>query len=505
MEEALDKFFSISARGSNVATEIRAGVATFLTMSAILMTNPQILSKAGLPTAAVTSSTALTSCLATLAIGLIANLPFGMAPGMGLNAYFAYNQILDEEIPVDCAFAGCFVAAVAVAILAAVGALGFILRLAPDTIKMAVVVGMGLLLSFIGLQAAHVVVPVKETLVGLGNLQSTNVWLVVFGLSLIVALQYRGFKAAILIGVAATAAGHFLISSDWPQHYVSLPDFKHFGLDFSELLKPNGQAYSAVLAYVLVMVFDIGGAIFGLATLSGLVEADGTVHGTLTTYLAAAGGSALGAATGTTPLILAAESAVGIKQGGRTGLVAVTIAVCFAASLFFAPALQSIPSFATSPVLILVGMMMMSESANIDWTHIPTALPAFLTIMIQPFTFSVANGIYAGLLFSFILKAMCGDPYQGFRSFQNTVWAWAGWKSMSPDTSQRSALDPSHRFAYDASVRSAFDASQRSARDASQRSAREPLFREPLLREPLLREPLLNGQEQREPAGQQQC
>ncbi|KAF5827801.1 permease family-domain-containing protein [Dunaliella salina] len=247
------RFFSISARGSSVATEIRAGVATFLTMSAILLTNPQILSKAGLPTAAVTSSTAMTSCLATLAIGLIANLPFGMAPGMGLNAYFAYNQILGEEIPVDCAFAGCFAAAVAVAILAAVGALGFILRMAPDTIKMAVVVGMGLLLSFIGLQAAHVVVPVKETLVGLGNLQSTNVWLVVFGLSLIVALQYRGFKAAILIGVAATAAGHFLISSEWPHRYVSLPDFRHFGLDFSELLKLNGRAYSAVLAYVLAL------------------------------------------------------------------------------------------------------------------------------------------------------------------------------------------------------------------------------------------------------------
>lgn len=407
--QEVDKFFKITERGSTIATEIKAGVITFLTMSYILLVNPQILGQAGLDVKAVVTATAASSTIASLLCGLLANMPVGMSPGMGLNAFLVFSQVLGLGVPATQALAGCFTAACFVAFLAVVKALSFILALVPDSIKLATVVGMGLLLSFIGLQTATIVVPDAETMVTMGNLLSVEALLAIVGLAIIAALHYREVKGAIIIGILICAVAYFALRSAWPHAFVALPVGELFQLDFTNLFTtPKAAAYSAVLAYSLVMIFDIGGAMFGLGNLAGLVE-NGEVPGAVSIYLSAAIGTAVGAWTGTTPLIIAAESAVGIKEGGRTGLVAVTISGCFLISMFLAPFLQAIPPVATAPVLVLVGTMMMGECIHINWGSMPEAVPAFLTMVIQPFTFSIANGIYAGLAMSLLLFILTGN------------------------------------------------------------------------------------------------
>eukprot|EP00878_Enallax_costatus_P005110 GHUV01005372.1.p1 GENE.GHUV01005372.1~~GHUV01005372.1.p1 ORF type:complete len:538 (+),score=89.65 GHUV01005372.1:187-1800(+) len=417
LSTAVDRFFKVSERGSSIGTEIKSGIATFLTMSYILLVNPQILGAAGLPVKAVVTATALSSTLASLLVGLTANLPVGMSPGMGLNAYLVFSQVLGLHVSIEKALAGCLVAAGVVAVLAVIRALSLILRVVPDSIKLATVVGMGLLLTFIGLQSSKIVVKDEETMVTMGNLLGLEPVLAISGLAIIAALHFRNVKGSIIIGIMVTAVAYFAIQRTWPTSFVALPHLQFFPLDFSELFSKehiSPAAWSAVLAYSLVMVFDIGGAMFGLGNLAGLVK-DGQVPGAVVTYLAAALGTALGAVTGTTPLIIAAESAVGIKEGGRTGLVAVTVSGCFLLSMFLAPFLQAIPQVATAPVLVLVGAMMMGESIHIDWSSMVTAVPAFLTIVIQPFTFSIANGIYAGLVMSVLLYVLTGSFMDLFR------------------------------------------------------------------------------------------
>jgi AGZA family xanthine/uracil permease-like MFS transporter len=275
---------------------------------------------------------------------------------------------------------------------------------------------MGLLLTFIGLQTAKIVVPDAETMVTLGDLTAFEPVLAIVGLALISSLHYRNVKGSIILGIFAIAIAFFAFRDTWPTKFVALPHLKVFHMDFSQLIGKGAttNAWGAVLAYVLVMTFDIGGALFGLGNLAGLVK-EGLVPGATVAYVAAALGTALGAVTGTTPLIIAAESAVGIKEGGRTGLVAITISMCFLISMFLAPFLQAIPAVATAPVLVLVGAMMMGESVHIDWSTMVTAVPAFLTIVIQPFTFSIANGIYAGLVMSLLLFFMTGNFIDYFK------------------------------------------------------------------------------------------
>lgn len=406
---AVDRWFKISERGTSVSIEIRAGVVTFLTMSYILLVNPLILSQAGLPLEKVVASTALTGAVASFLVGVFANQPFGIAPGMGLNAYLVFSQVIGMQTPVEAALACCFTAACLVGILALIRALTLILHAVPNSIKLATVVGMGLLLSFIGLQQAKVVVANKDTMVGLGDLTTSEAMLATVGLAMIAGLHFRNVKGSILIGIMAVSLGYWIITpGSWPKKFFALPSLQWFKLDFSGLMAFNGSMWGAVLAYMLVMIFDIGGAMFGLGKLANLVV-DNHVPGAIATYLAASAGTAVGALTGTTPLIIAAESAVGIKEGGRTGLVGVTIAGCFCISLVVAPFLQSIPEVANAPVLVLVGTMMMGESCHIDWSIMTTAVPAFLTIVIQPFTFSIANGIYAGLIMSVLLFFITGN------------------------------------------------------------------------------------------------
>ncbi|KAG1679317.1 hypothetical protein FOA52_009347 [Chlamydomonas sp. UWO 241] len=411
---ALDKYFQISARGSTLAVEIRAGLATFLTIAYIMAVNPQILSAGGLEQSEVFTATCLSSIIASAGLGLFANLPFAISPGMGMNAYLAFNQVLGAHATPEQALATVLVAAVIVAFLAIVRALSVIMHLVPNTVKLATVLGMGLLLSLIGMHECGIVVPDPQTMVGMGNLLTPEAIVAGVGLALITVLLSKNVKGSILIGIAAAAIALWTVRGDWPTAFFAVPKLRIYTPDFSKILAGNGGALSAILAYTLVMVFDIGGALFGLGSLAGLQEG-GKVAGSVAAYLSAAAGSVIGAILGTTPLIISAESAVGIKEGGRTGLVGLVVAACFVISLPIAPLLQALPAEATAPVLVLVGAMMMSEAANLDWTDMKVAVPAFLTMAVQPFTFSISNGIYVGLAFSVMLWILTGDFLDTFR------------------------------------------------------------------------------------------
>lgn len=423
LKNQLDSFFRVTERGSTIGTEIKAGICTFLTMSYILLVNPQILAAAGLPAKEVVTATALCSMVGSLLVGLFCNMPFGLSPGMGLNAYLVYSQVLGANVTLEAALSGCMAAAGLVALLAVIRALHVILAVVPDSIKLATVVGMGLLLTFIGLQSADIVVADPETMVTVGDLMALKPAIAIAGLALITSLSYRNVRGGIMIGILLAAIAFFAAAGGWPTHFVSLPHLRIGNFDWKGLfIEPAAGPWNAVMAYSLVMVFDIGGAMFGLGNLAGLVK-DGKIPGATRCYLAASIGTAIGAVTGTTPVIIAAESAVGIKEGGRTGLTAVTIAACFGLSVFLAPFLQSIPQVATAPVLVLVGAMMMGESHQIEWHNMLVAVPAFLTIVVQPFTFSIANGIYAGLLMSALVYLLTGSFVDAARGM---IREWRG-------------------------------------------------------------------------------
>lgn len=408
IQESLDKYFKITERGSTIGTEIRAGTATFLTVSYILLVNPSILSAGGLPLDAVVSATAISSAIASFIIGIFGNLPMPIGPGMGLNAFFVYSQVKEAKMSIEAALAACAVASVLVGLLALVQALTLILKLVPDSIKLAVIVGMGMLLSFIGLQSSGIVVANSETLCSLGDITTIEAILAVLGLGVIAALQHHNVKGSILVGIVAISVAYFAAKSSWPTQIFALPVFKLWDLDYSGFLAGDAGQMSAALSYMLVMIFDIGGAMFGLGNLAGILQ-EGVVPGATWAFVAAGVGSLVSAYMGSTPMIIAAEGAVGIKEGGRTGLTAITTACCFLIALFFAPLLQAVPSTATAPVLVLVGVMMMGESKHINWGMMTTAVPAFLTIVMQPFTFSISHGIYAGILFYILLFFLTGD------------------------------------------------------------------------------------------------
>jgi hypothetical protein len=249
----------------------------------------------------VVTATALASMAASLLVGLGCNMPFGMSPGMGLNAYLVYSQVLGAEVSLEAALAGCMAAAGLVALLAVVRALALILAVVPDSIKLATVVGMGLLLTFIGLQSAAIVVADPETMVTVGDLLDLKPALAIAGLALITALSYRNVRGGIMVGILATAVAYFVAAGGWPTRFVSLPHLRIGRFDWNALfVDPQGGAWSAVMAYSLVMIFDIGGAMYGLGNLAGLVR-DGGIPGATTCYLAACVGTAIGAVTGACP------------------------------------------------------------------------------------------------------------------------------------------------------------------------------------------------------------
>ena len=420
----LERFFRLGEHGTSVATEVRAGVVTFLTMAYILFVNPQILSQAGMPAEDVAVATALAAAVAALVMGLWANYPFALAPGMGLNAYFTFGVVLGLGVSWQMALAAVFVEGILFLVLAVSGVRAALLRAIPTSIKIATMSGIGLFLAIIGFEGAGLVVDHPATLVTLGDVTSMPVLLALVGLVVISVLMALKVKGAILIGILAVTVVCWLFGlTPWPEQLLTVPHLPTetlFAMDFSTLF--TGKLLLVVIAFLFVDIFDTAGTLIGVGRLGGFLDENDELPRANRAFAADAVGTMVGAAVGTSTVTSYVESATGIEEGGRTGLTAVTVAILFLLSLTLTPLFTAVPVTATAPALIVVGALMMRGARELDWSQIDEAVPAFLTVATMPFTYSIANGISIGIVSYVLIKALRGR----FRDVHPLMYVLAG-------------------------------------------------------------------------------
>jgi adenine/guanine/hypoxanthine permease len=406
----LDRYFGLSAQGTTASREVRAGLATFLTMAYILLVNPQILAEAGMPAEDVAIATALSAALATLVMGLWARYPFAQAPGMGLNAYFAFGVVLGAGVSWQVALAAVFIEGLLFLLLAIGGIRTRIINAIPLPLKVATTAGIGLFLAVIGFQNAGITVASPATLVTLGDLANPGTLLALAALVAIAVLMARRVPGAILIGIlGASVAAWSLGLAALPDRWLtvpSLPSETLLAMDFGGLL--TGELLAVVIAFLFVDLFDTAGTLLGIGRIGGFTDEAGELPRADRAFTADALGTMAGAALGTSTVTTYIESAAGIEEGGRTGLTAVTTAALFLLALFVAPVFTAIPAFATAPALIVVGALMTATVRDVDWTRIDTAVPAFLTMVAMPFTYSIANGIALGIVSFAVIRVLLG-------------------------------------------------------------------------------------------------
>ncbi|MEH6473950.1 MAG: NCS2 family permease [Halopseudomonas sp.] len=408
--DALVRYFKIAERGSDIGTEIRAGVTTFLTISYILFVNPQILSMAGMPANDVAIATAMAAGIATLIMGLYANFPFALAPGMGLNAYFTFGVVQGMGVEWQVALAAVFIEGVIFMALAMTGVRTHLINAIPQAIKIATMTGIGLFLAIIGFQNANITVDHPATLVTLGDLHDPAVLLSLAGIILTCALIVRQVKGAILIGIVTLTAIAWLSGlSPAPEQFIAWPTMPTetlMALDFSQIF--SGALITVVIAFLFVDIFDTAGTLLGVGRLGGFLNNKGELPGSDRAFMADATGTTAGALLGTSTVTTYIESATGIEEGGRTGLTAVVVGVLFLLSMFFTPLFIAVPALATAPALIVVGAMMMGAAKELDWSKMEDAVPAFLTVIAMPFTYSIAHGITLGVVSYVAIHAVTG-------------------------------------------------------------------------------------------------
>lgn len=408
----LDNYFEITKNGSNTKTEIVAGLTTFMAMAYILIINPLILSAAGMDQGAVFTATALATVVSTLLTGIYAKLPFAQAPGMGLNAFFAYTIVLQMGYSYQFALTAVFLEGIIFILLTLFNVREAIVDSIPDCIKKAISVGIGLLIALLGLDGAGVIVHPKDggTILALGNLTSGPGLLAIIGLVITAILLARNVKGALFFGMLITAViGVPLGLTPIPKAVVSAPPSIRsvlFNFDWSHIFSLD---MVIVLFTLLFMdLFDTIGTLVGVATKAKMLDENGRVPNIKKALLSDAIGTTFGGCVGTSTVSTFVESAAGVAEGGRTGLTAVVTAIMFALALFFSPVFASITSAVTAATLILVGLFMIEPIREINLHDYTEAIPAFLTIIMMPFTGSISDGIMFGVISYIILKLCTG-------------------------------------------------------------------------------------------------
>jgi AGZA family xanthine/uracil permease-like MFS transporter len=411
----LNRFFSLEAHGTSVRTEMLAGLTTFLTMAYIVVVNPVILGDAGMPVAAVAAATCFAAGFGSILMGLVSNYPLAMAPGMGLNAYFTFTVVKGLGLPWQTALGCVFLSGVEFFFLTVLGVRQLIMNAVPRALFAAVAGGVGLFIAFIGLVDAGVIVAKPGTIVGLGNLTTPTAGLSLLGLVVIAGLQAWKVRGAMLLGILATAAAGFglglahIAPGAYSAADLSAAVFK---LDVPAALNlKSGIGLSLVeiiLVFLLVDLFDNVGTLVAVTKKAGLTAPDGSIPRLNRILIVDSLAMTVGAVAGTSPVTSYIESAAGVAVGGRTGLTSVVVGALFLCTLFFAPLVQAIPAAATAPALILVGGMMMGALAEVDWIEPAEAIPAFLTVIMIPLTYSIANGLAFGIISHAILKLLRG-------------------------------------------------------------------------------------------------
>jgi AGZA family xanthine/uracil permease-like MFS transporter len=408
----LDKYFKITENKSTLRTEIIAGITTFMTMVYILAVNPSILSAAGMDKDAVFTATALSAIVATLVMALVAKLPFALAPGMGLNAFFAFTVVLGMGYSWEFALTAVFLEGIVFILLTAFNIRELIVNSIPLNLKHAVSVGIGLFIAFIGLKGTGLIVDNPATLVSLGSMKNPAVLVGMAGVIIIGVLLTKKVKGAILIGIlASTLIGLFVGVTVVPENFtfVSLPPSIEpifFKFDFSQVFTID--MLIVLFTFLFVDMFDTVGTLVGVSSKSGMLDEKGNVPRVKQALFADAIGTFVGAMLGTSTVTTYVESAAGVAEGGKTGMTALTVAGMFVLALFFAPVFMIIPAAATAPALIIVGLFMISPIMKIDLTDYTEAIPAFFTIIMMPLTYSIAEGIVFGMLSFVLLKVLTG-------------------------------------------------------------------------------------------------
>lgn len=413
--ESLEKFFKLKENNTDVKTEILAGITTFMTMAYILIVNPDILSKTGMDPGGVFTATALSAAIATFIMAVYAKYPFGLAPGMGLNAFFAFTIVLGKMGKSwQFALTAVLIEGIVFILLSFIKAREAIFDSIPLSLKHAVSVGIGLFIAFIGLSGSGIVIQGDGTLLSLGDLTSGPALVAIFGILFTGILLIKNVKGALLIGIlASTLVGIPLGVTILPETGASLvslpPSVKNVAFQFVSLEEIFSlEMVVAVMTFLFVDIFDTVGTLAGVASKAGMLDKDGKLPRVEKALMADAIGTVAGACLGTSTVTTFVESASGVAEGGRTGLTALSTSAMFAISLFFAPIFLIVPSAATAPALVLVGLFMMSPIKEIDFNDFTEGIPAFLTIAMMPFAYSIAEGIVFGMISYTILKFLSG-------------------------------------------------------------------------------------------------
>lgn len=419
----MEKFFKLKEHKTNIRTEIIAGITTFLSMSYILAVNPDLLSQAGLDKGGVFTATALSAAVATILMAVLANLPIALAPGMGLNAFFTYSVVIGMGYAPSAALTAVFLEGVLFLVLSLFNVREAILKSIPPNLKKAVPAGIGIFIAFIGLKGSGIIVDNPATLVGLGDITSGTALLTIIGLIITVSLFAMKVPGGILIGILITTVigipmGITSPLGGWSNFsLLSLPSAPVFlNFDFSAVF--TFKFFVVFFSFLFVDIFDTIGTLVGVTTQAGLTDKNGDVPRVKQAFLADAVGTCLGAALGTSTVTSYVESASGVAVGGRTGLTSVSTAVMFIIAIFLSPIFLLIPAAATAPALVIVGFLMTGSVKNIDFSDPSEGVPAFLTIIMMPLTYSIAEGIVFGILSFVILKVLTGK----YKSIPIVTW-----------------------------------------------------------------------------------
>ncbi len=414
----IERYFKISENHTTVRQELLGGITTFVTMAYIVVVNPQILAQAGMPVEGVVFATCISAAVATLVMGLYANYPIALAPGMSLNAYFTYAVCLGIHVPWRTALAVVFFSGVLFLVLTVTRVREQIVNGIPDCLKHATAAGIGMFIAFVGLRNAKLVVANPATFVGLGSFSDRAVQTACFGLILTVILMARKIRGAILIGVfATTLLGILRGIAHWPSAIVSLPhpSSTFLQLDFRGAIHLG--LLEILFAFLFVDLFDNIGTLMGVCEQGGFIV-NGKIPRVGRVLVADGVGTVFGALTGTSTVTSYIESAAGVSAGARTGLSNVFVAALFLVAMFCSPLAAAIPDYATAPALLLVGALMAGSIARIQWSDFSDALPAFITMLATPLTFSIATGLSLGLISYTVVKIAAGK----IREITPLIW-----------------------------------------------------------------------------------
>lgn len=409
-ESRLDKFFQLKARNTSVRTELVAGLTTFMTMSYILIVNPNMLSATGMDKGGVFTATIIASVVATLMMALMANLPFALAPGMGLNAFFTYSICLGMGKDWRFALTAVFLEGIIFLLLSLFKVREFIFEAIPITLKKAVSCGIGLFIALIGLYSAGIVGTGKGTVLGLGNLLTPQSAVFFFGLLVAALLTAKNIKGALFAGiVSSTILALILGVVQLPTSIFSLPpSMAPVALQLQWEHVFTWEMFSVMFTFLFVDIFDTVGTLAGVATKAGLIDEKGRLPKVGNALFADAAGTTVGALCGTSTITTFVESAAGVADGGRTGLTSVSTAFWFVVSLFFFPLISIVPPQATASALVIVGLFMLTPIKEINFSDFTESIPAYITMLMMPFSYSIAEGISFGMISYVVLKVLSG-------------------------------------------------------------------------------------------------